>query len=109
MLPAAVEANFGEFSAALNAYGRLAGRPFAAAASRLPYAEATANLLDLLTELGVPGCAQSSWGPAVMACCESLEAAGALVDHLERLRLTSLHEVVIAKFDSQGATLRVLE
>jgi predicted sugar kinase len=109
LLPAAVEANFAEFSAALGAYGRLAGRPFANAAGKVPYAEATEHLLDLLAELGVPGCAQSSWGPAVMACCESLEAAGNLVDHLERLRLTTHHEVLIAKFDSQGATLRVLE
>ena len=109
LLPAAVEANFAEFSAALHAYGRLAGQPFAAAAGRLPYAEATTNLLDLLAELGAPGCAQSSWGPAVMACCESIDAAGVVVDHLERLRLTTHHEIVIAKFDSQGASLRVLD
>ena len=109
MLPAAVEGKFAEFAAALGAYGRLAGRPFADAARRLPYTEATAHLLELLVELGVPGCAQSSWGPAVMACCESLEAAGTLVERLERLQLDDHHEIVIAKFDAQGATLRVLE
>ncbi|MFM7108734.1 MAG: hypothetical protein ACKOZU_09095 [Planctomycetaceae bacterium] len=109
LLPAAVETRFAEFSAALAAYGRLAGRPFASAAARLPHAEATAHLLELLAELGVPGCAQSSWGPAVMACCESLESAGRLVEQLERLRLTAHHEVVISRFDGQGATLRVLE
>jgi predicted sugar kinase len=107
LLPAAVEARFADFSAALAAYGRLAGLPFAAA--RLPHAEATAQLLELLGELGAPGCAQSSWGPAVMACCESLEAAGRLVGQLERLRLTGHHEIVIARFDGQGATLRVIE
>jgi len=109
MLPAAVEAKFGEFAAAIGAYGRLAGQPFAAAAGRLPHAAATAHLLELLAELGAPGCAQSSWGPAVMACCESLEAAGALVERLERLQLHRHHEIVISRFDSQGATLRVLE
>ncbi len=109
MLPAAVEAKFGEFAAAIAAYGRLAGQPFAAAAGRLPHAEATAHLLELLAELGAPGCAQSSWGPAVMACCESLEAAGALVERLERLQLDHHHEIVIARFDAQGATLRVLD
>ena len=109
MLPAAVEGRFAEFSAAVGAYGRLAGRPFADLARRQPHAEATTHLLELLGELGAPGCAQSSWGPTVMACCESLEAAGALVEHLERLQLARHHEIVIAKFDSQGATLRVLE
>jgi predicted sugar kinase len=109
MLPAAVESRFAEFAAAVGAYGRLAGRPFADLSRRLPHAEATTHLLELLVELGVPGCAQSSWGPTVMACCESLEAAGVLVEHLERLQLARHHELVIARFDSQGATLRMLE
>jgi len=109
MLPAAVEGRFAEFAAAVGAYGRLAGRPFADLARRLPHSEATTHLLELLVELGAPGCAQSSWGPTVMACCESLEAAGVLVEHLERLQLAKHHELVIARFDSQGATLRVLE
>lgn len=109
MLPAAVEGKFAEFSAAVGAYGRLAGRPFADVARKLPHAEATAHLLELLGELGVAGCAQSSWGPAVIACCESLEAAGALVEHLERLQLARHHEIVISRFDSQGATLRVVQ
>ncbi|MFM9058940.1 MAG: hypothetical protein ACKOSQ_07450 [Planctomycetaceae bacterium] len=109
LLPAAVEAKFAEFTAALGAFGRLAGRPFADEACRLPHTEATAHLLELLAELGAPGCAQSSWGPAVMACCESLEAAGELVENLERLQLTRHHEIVISRFDSDGASLRVLE
>ena len=109
LLPAAVEARFAEFSSALAAYGRLAGRPFASAAARMPHADATAQLLELLGELGVPGCAQSSWGPAVMACCDSLDAAGRLVEQFERLQLARHHDVVIARFDAQGASLRVVE
>ena len=109
LLPAAVETRFADFSAALAAYGRLAGLPFTSAAARLPHADATAHLLELLGELGAPGCAQSSWGPAVMACCESLESAGRLVEQLERLELAGHHEIVIARFDGQGATLRVIE
>jgi len=108
MLPAAVEGDFAEFSQALGAYGRLAGRPFAQAMDRTPHAKATADLLDLLAELGAAGSAQSSWGPAVMACCESLDAAGSLVEHLERLHLDDHHDIVIARFDAQGATLRVI-
>jgi len=109
LLPAAVEARFAEFSAAVHRYGALAGKPFAAASARLPHAESTAQLIELLGELGVQGAAQSSWGPAVMACCESLAAAGALVEKLEKLKLTQQYEPIIARFDSQGAVLRVLE
>jgi len=107
LLPAAVEGKFIEFSLAVRNYGALAGKPFADEADKLPYARATADLLELLTELGVPGCTQSSWGPAVLACCESLERAGGLVERLESLGLGRHHDIVISRFDSQGAILRV--
>jgi predicted sugar kinase len=109
MLPAAVEGKFAEFAAAVRCYGDVAGRPFASEQERLPHAAATAQLLELLGELGVEGAAQSSWGPTVMACCPSLEAAGDLVEALDRLGLARHHEVVIARFDSQGAVLREIE
>jgi predicted sugar kinase len=63
----------------------------------------------LLGELGFQGVAQSSWGPAVMACCESLEAAGLLVERFDALKLLPQYEPVIAKFDAQGAVLRIVE
>lgn len=106
LLPAAVEGRFAEFSAALHRYGRLAGEPFAPASRALPHAAATDTLLELLAELGAPGCAQSSWGPAVVACCESLEAAGELVDRLDHLALGDHHDITIARFDTHGASLR---
>ena len=109
LIPAAVEGKFIEFSLAVRKYGALAGVPFAPEAAKLPHAEATAGLLELLAELGAPGCTQSSWGPAVMACCESLEKAGTLVDRLESLGLGKHHDIVISRFDSQGAVLRVIE
>lgn len=109
LLPAAVEGKFIEFSLAVRRYGELAGKPFEQESLSLPHATATAQLLELLTELGAVGCAQSSWGPAVMACCESLETAGALADRLDELGLGAHHEIVIARFDTQGAMLRVLE
>lgn len=109
LLPAAVEGKFAEFASAVRRYGDVAGRPFAAESQQLPHAPATAQLLELLGELGVEGAAQSSWGPTVMACCPSLEAAGDLVEALDRLGLARHHDVVIARFDSQGAVLREIE
>lgn len=109
ILPAAVEGRFAAFSEAVRRYGDLAGRPFASVSERLPHAATTAQLIELLAELGVRGAAQSSWGPAVMACCESLEAAGLLVERFDALGLLAQYEPVIARFDAQGAVLRVLE
>ncbi len=109
LLPAAVEGNFAEFAAAVGRYGFMAGKPFEQESQQLPHAEATRQLIELLAELGMPGAAQSSWGPAVMACCESLDQAGSLVDQLETLGLAKHHDLVIARFDTQGAVLRVVE
>jgi predicted sugar kinase len=90
-------------------YGDFAGQPFASVSERLPHAASTAQLIELLDELGIRGAAQSSWGPAVMACCESLEAAGQLVERFDALKLLPQYEPVIARFDAHGATLRVIE
>jgi len=106
LLPAAVEAKFLEFAQAVKRYGTVAGKPFETESRDLPYAGATARLLELLDELGFPGAAQSSWGPAVMVCCETLELAGQLVEVLESLGLAEHHDLLIARFDAQGATLR---
>ena len=109
ILPTAVEGRFAEFSEAVRRYGELAGTPFAAASAQLPHAESTRQLLELLEELGIRGVAQSSWGPGVMACCESLDDAGMLLERFDALKLLPQYEPVIARFDSQGATLRVIE
>ncbi len=107
LVPAAVEGKFTEFSDAVYRYGLLAGKPFEQESATLAHAGSTLQLIELLGELGVRGCAQSSWGPAVMACCESLDAAGTLVEKLESLNLTQQYEAIIARYDSQGAVLRV--
>lgn len=106
LLPAAMEGAFPAFAAAVRAYGTLAGKPFENESSALPHAKATAQLLELLGELGIVGCAQSSWGPTVIACCPSLEAAATLTETLDRLGLAAHHDISIARFDSHGAVLR---
>jgi predicted sugar kinase len=107
LVPAASEGRFAEFSDAVRRYGRLAGLPFEPAAHAVPHAAATTALLDALADMGAPG-AQSSWGPAVMACCDSSAAARSLVERLGAAGIADDHDVTIARFDSVGATLRVL-
>jgi beta-ribofuranosylaminobenzene 5'-phosphate synthase len=104
--PAAVEGQFAEFSDALLRYGLLAGKPFEQASSCLPYAETTGHLIDRIQSLGVRGCAQSSWGPTVMACCESDNAADSLVERFAASDLARHYETLIARFDSEGAMVR---
>jgi beta-RFAP synthase len=104
--PAAVEGGFADFSAALLRYGLLAGKPFEQASSCLPYAKTTARLIERLQSLGVGGCAQSSWGPTVMACCESEEAADTLVARFAASDLARHYAPAIARFDAQGAVVR---
>ena len=109
LLPAAIEGNFSDFSDAVHRYGLLAGRPFERESSRLPYAAATARLIEWLDAKGVRGAAQSSWGPAVMACCQSLDAAARVLEQFERDGLAPQHDIAVAEFDSQGASLRVID
>ncbi len=104
--PAAVEGQFAEFSDALLRYGLLAGKPFEQASSCLPYAQSMAHLIERLQAWGVRGCGQSSWGPTVMACCESDQAADSLVSRFASTDLARQYTTLIARFDSQGAELR---
>ncbi len=106
ILPAALAARFTDFAAALTAYGKLAGKPFERASSRLPYAEATAALFDWLDQQGVQGYAQSSWGPAVVAVCESTLAAESVVTAAEAAGLGARHDMIVAAFDNRGGVLR---
>ncbi len=106
LLPAAVDGQFAEFSDALLHYGHLAGKPFEQASSQLPHAQITARLIDSLQQLGARGCAQSSWGPTVMACCESPAAADSLVERFAAVDLAGQYDTLIARFAEQGAVLR---
>jgi beta-RFAP synthase len=104
--PAAVEARFEEFSDALLRYGLLAGKPFEQASSCLPHARNMADLIETLQAWGVRGCAQSSWGPTVMACCESAATADSLVERFAATELARHYHTLIARFDDQGAIVR---
>ena len=104
--PAAVEGRFAECSDALLRYGLLAGKPFEQVSSCLPYADTTAQLIESLQALGVRGCCQSSWGPTVMAVCESDDAADALVTRFAATDLARQYDTLVTRFDGNGAAVR---
>lgn len=62
-LPAAVEGDFEMFSDAIHRYGAVAGRPFEPASSKLPHAATTAQLIELLGELGIRAPPRAAGGP----------------------------------------------
>jgi beta-ribofuranosylaminobenzene 5'-phosphate synthase len=103
LVPAARQGAFAAFSDAVYRYGRLAGTPFEAESSRLPFHHAIGDLIEELTALGTRGAAQSSWGPAVMACCESAAAAEELVGQLTSRGLATDYDMIVARFDRLGA------
>lgn len=105
LVPAARQGAFAAFSDAVYLYGRLAGKPFEAESSRLPFHHDIGSLIEQLGQLGIRGAAQSSWGPAVMACCESAAAAADLVGELTGRGLADAYDMIIARFDRQGAVL----
>jgi beta-RFAP synthase len=105
LMPAAERGAFDAFSDAVLRYGRLAGKPFEPESSRLPFHDALGGLIDLMGQCGIRGVAQSSWGPAVMACCDSPGSAERLVATLTGRGLASRYDMVVTRFDRQGAEL----
>lgn len=105
LLPAAEQGGFAAFSDALVRYGRLAGKPFEPESSRLPFHNAIGRLIDLVGEVAACGAAQSSWGPAVMACCESVAAAEGLVTQLTSRGFATEYDMIVTRFDGRGAEL----
>ena len=105
LVPAAHRGGFAAFSDALYRYGRLAGKPFEPESSRLPFHDAIGSLIELVGQCGVRGAAQSSWGPAVMACCESAAAAEDLVTQLTGRGLAAEYDMIVTRFDRSGAVM----
>lgn len=106
LLPAATAGDFGRFADAVTRYGGLAGKPFEPITSRLQTSEVIRDMCELLEQLGARGVTQSSWGPTVIACCESLNEAAGLLEQIDALELGDHLDVMIAKFDNTGAAIR---
>lgn len=106
LVPAANEGNFSRFADAVARYGAAAGRPFEVVTGRMESSEIIRDVSSLLGELGARGVTQSSWGPTVFACCESLVEAAGLLEQIDTLDLNDHLDVMITKFDGDGASIR---
>ncbi len=82
LLPAAQDADFDRFAAAVTTYNRLSGELFTAVQGGAYHGRQVAALVDWLIERGATGVGQSSWGPGVFAWFPSAEAAEQFVTEL---------------------------
>lgn len=70
-LPSIIEADFDRCSEAMQTFGQAVGEFFSAAQGGVIAHPAMAKWAELLSRRGIPGVAQTSWGPTVAALCES--------------------------------------
>ena len=82
LLPAAREHDFHAFSDALQHYNRTSGLLFSSIQGGPYNGPEVSSLIDWLTQRGVVGVGQSSWGPGVFAWFESQGHAETLVERL---------------------------
>lgn len=100
LLPAAAEADFGEFAAALHRFNRLAGECFAAAQGG-PFLRP--DLVELLQGCGLEGVGQSSWGPTVFAPLPDPASAEHLASRLRGETAAGDCDIFVAAMDNAGA------
>lgn len=93
IIPAAKLGQFNAFSDATRVYNELSGNLFASVQGGSYNGKAVTRLIDWLSERGVLGHGQSSWGPGVFAWFESQDAAEAglasMPDNVELVALAS--------------------
>lgn len=82
LVPAVIEADHDAFAAAVTRYGQLAGEPYESLMRSHPLGRRVAETIHWLESHGGRGVAQTSWGPAVVACLASEAEAARLVARL---------------------------
>ena len=107
LLPAAVEADFGEFSRSLHHYGQLAGNCFAAQQHGTYHDRRTAELAAQLRKLGIEGVGQSSWGPTLFALLADEASAQDAAARLQATADLSDYECRIVAPNNHGAQVNV--
>jgi predicted sugar kinase len=108
LLPALERSDCAAFGEALYRFGRLAGECFSAVQGG-PFASAEiGRLIDAIRGHGVPGAAQSSWGPTVFAFTASDAEAQALAEWLQTALGVPGGRITIARPNNSGAQISTL-
>jgi beta-RFAP synthase len=107
LLPAAIEADFVEFSRSLYRYGKSAGECFASQQHGAFLDRRTAELVDLNRRLGIEGVGQSSWGPTLFAAVRTEAAGCELAARLMATGDLSDYELLVAPPCNHGARIEV--
>lgn len=100
LIPAAIQADWAEFSAALYEYGHMAGDCFSKVQGGAYNGESVSELVDFVRGAGLPGVGQSSWGPTVFAMAESESQAQDKMEEINE-RFADV-EIIISPPDNTG-------
>jgi beta-RFAP synthase len=101
LLPALVDADLAAFGEALSAIQRITGGWWAPVQGGTFMPGATAELVQRMTEWGVHGVGQSSWGPAVYGIVDGEDAARQLADRVQKT--IGAGAVHVGRFRTEGA------
>ena len=100
LIPAAIQADWTEFSAALYEYGHMAGECFSKVQGGAYNGESVSEIVEFVRGAGLPGVGQSSWGPTVFAMAESESQAQNKMEEINE-RFADV-EIVVSPPDNTG-------
>lgn len=107
LLPALEEADWQEFSHALYEFNARAGEAFAPTQGGTYASASIARRVSWFREQGIPGCGQSSWGPAVFAIARDPEQAADVAARAQACLDLRPDEIRVTAAANQGATIEV--
>ena len=107
LLPAALEANFTEFSRSLYRYGRIAGECFASQQHGAFLNRRTAELVEAIRALGGEGVGQSSWGPTLFVAVKDEASGHDLAARLGARHDLSDYDALVTRPNNAGAQIEV--
>jgi beta-ribofuranosylaminobenzene 5'-phosphate synthase len=107
LLPAALEADFHEFSRSLYRYGRIAGECFASQQHGAYLNRRTAELVEAIRALGGEGVGQTSWGPTLFIAVVDQDSGHRLAARLSAAHDLSDYDVRVVRPNNTGARVEV--
>lgn len=105
LLPAAAQADFARFGAALDRYCRLAGLCFAAIQGGAYNGPVLTRMVEIMRSCGAGGVGQSSWGPTLFALLPTQVAAEQFANRLRQSSEGLDFATLISVPNNHGATV----